>query len=339
MRVGIVVTERCQASSLHTTIDLIIAANYAFQSYFSSSTPLFQYEVIGLKTSTKAYSGSVVCGITPITKYKRPEIVILPGAFESILTADQAKSQLSKLAPLIKILQKWHSEGTVIASICTGNFIIASSSIANGRPLTCHWISEKAAALLYPEEQFVSDKLIIDHGDIVSAGGAMATAQLVLYLVSRFHSRELALATGKLMLVELNFDSQSRFAIFRPNHKHGDALVLKLQKHIEKAYSEGLDLTDFAVTNLIGGRQLSRRFKKATGETPLSYLQLYRVEQVKIGLETTNNPVNTLIWGVGYEDPTSFRRLFKRLTGLTMKEYRNRFSSFTSRRYAKFNAQ
>ncbi|ARU56821.1 transcriptional regulator [Oleiphilus messinensis] len=327
MRVGIIVTERCQASSLHTTIDLIIAANYAFRSYFASNSPLFEYELIGSKTSTKAYNGSAVSSITPITKYKRPDIVILPGAFESVLTADQARNQLSKLAPVIKVLQKWHSEGTVIASICTGNFIIASSSIAKGRPLTCHWISEKTAHLLYPSEQFVSDKLIIDHGDIVSAGGAMATAQLVLYLVSRFHSRELALATGKLMLVELNFDSQSRFAIFRPNRKHGDGLVLRLQKHIEENYAQDIDLSNFSTNNLIGARQLSRRFKKATGETPLSYLQLYRVEQVKIGLEATSKPVNALIWEVGYEDPTSFRRLFKRLTGITMTEYRNRFSS------------
>jgi len=155
----------------------------------------------------------------------------------------------------------------------------------------------------------------------------MAASQLVLYILSRFHSRELALATGKLMLIELNLDNQSRFSIFRPRQNHSDVLVTKLQKNIESSFTLELNITQFASQEGIGIRQLNRRFKKATGETPLSYLQKFRVEQVKIGLESTRKPVNNLIGEVGYEDPTSFRRLFKRYTGITMQEYRSRFST------------
>ena len=157
----------------------------------------------------------------------------------------------------------------------------------------------------------------------------MAVSQLVLYLVSRFHSRELALATGKLMMIELNLNHQSRFAIFRPKKSHSDQLVSNLQQTIESSFSIELDISRYAEKAGIGVRQLSRRFKKATGETPLSYLQRFRVEQVKIGLESTSKAINNLIYEVGYEDPTSFRRLFKRLTGLTMQEYRSRFSATT----------
>jgi len=327
LNVGIVVNERCQASSVFAVTDLIIAANYTLQKYFDSNASLFNYQLIGLKTSVNAYNGSQINSVTKIQDCERPDIVILPGAFESVLTAEYSQKQLSKMSRLFTTLKQWHQSGTIIASVCTGNFILASANIATGRTLTCHWASENTANQLFPQESFDSDQLLIDHGDIISAGGAMAVSQLVLYLVSRFHSRELALATGKLMMIELNQNPQSRFAIFRPKTTHGDSLVSKLQQAIESSFNMELDISQYAHKAGIGVRQLSRRFKKATGETPLSYLQRFRVEQVKIGLESSNTAINNLIFDVGYEDPTSFRRLFKRLTGLTMQEYRSRFST------------
>ncbi len=329
LNVAIVVNERCQASSVFAVSDLIIAANYTLQRYFGTSTPLFNYQLIGLKTSVHAYNGSQIGSITKIQDCKRPDIVILPGAFESVLTPPHTQELLAKMSRLFTTLKEWHQDGTTIASVCTGNFILASSDITAGRTLTCHWASENTANQLFPNESFDTEKLLIDHGDIISAGGAMAVSQLVLYLVSRFHSRELALATGKLMMIELNLNHQSRFAIFRPKINHSDTLVNKLQKTIEDSFSVELDISLYADKAGIGVRQLSRRFKKATGETPLSYLQRFRVEQVKIGLESTNKAINNLILDVGYEDPTSFRRLFKRLTGLTMQAYRGRFSATT----------
>ena len=325
-KVAIVVTERCQASSVFVVTDLLMAANYVLQQYFGCHTPLFEFELVGLKSHVKAYNGQNIDAIVPITKCQSPDIVILPGAFESVLPTQQTQDQLAKLQPLLKHIKKWHSAGAIMASVCTGNLVLASAGIAQGRELSCHWTSKTTAQAIFPHGLFNTDKLVIDHGDILSIGGAMAVSQLVLYLVNRLHSRELALATGKLMMVELNFDNQSRFAIFRPNHQHGDALVNQLQIHIEVDYQQAFHLHEFAAQQGIGERQLARRFKKATGETPLSYLQRFRVEQVKIALETTRTAANNLIWQVGYEDPTSFRRLFKRFTGLTMQEYRKRFS-------------
>ncbi|MEH6343543.1 MAG: helix-turn-helix domain-containing protein [Bermanella sp.] len=325
-KVAIVVTERCQASSVFVVTDLLMAANYALQQYFSGDIPLFEYELVGIKSRVKAYNGQNIDGIVPAAQCQAPDIVILPGAFESILPEKQTQNQLAKLEPIFKHVQSWHAAGALMASVCTGNFVLASAGIAKGRPLSCHWASKDTAKALFPKEVFDTDQLVIDHGDMVSIGGAMAVSQLVLYLINRLHSRELALATGKLMMVELNFENQSRFAMFRPNHQHGDTLVSQLQQHIEEDYQQELMLSQFANNNGIGERQLARRFKKSTGETPLSYLQRYRVEQVKIALESSRTPANNLIWQVGYEDPTSFRRLFKRFTGLTMLEYRKRFS-------------
>jgi len=304
-----------------------MAANFAAQKYFDMTPTLFSYQLIGLTRKVRAYNGCQIDSVTKIQECSRPDIVILPGAFESVLTPAKSRELLDSMIPLFNTLRSWHQAGTIMASVCTGNFILSSAQITMGRTLTCHWTSLESANILFPGETFDVSKLLIDHGDVISAGGATAVSQLVLYLVSRFHSRELALATGKLMMIELNLDHQSRFAIFRPRHDHGDALVAKLQQHIESQFNEAPDVDKFASVQGIGLRQLTRRFKKATGETPLSYLQQFRVEQVKIDLESTAVSINTLVWNAGYDDLSSFRRLFKRYTGLTMQEYRSRFSS------------
>ena len=325
IRIGIIVSERCQASSVFAVTDLIMAANYCLSRYFAEPTPLFSYQLIGLTESVRAYNGSDIGPAVKITTCDRPDVVILPGAFESVLEQSHCQSLLDKMPHIFTALHRWHHQGSVIASVCTGNFLLAAAKISAGRPLTCHWASSEVAARLFPNETFNTDNLLIDHGDIVSAGGAMATSQMVLHLIARFHSRELALATGKLMMIELNLESQNRFAMFQPRQNHSDTLVAKLQRTIETSFQSRLDLTSFADLAGIGERQLSRRFKRATGESPLSYLQRYRVEQVKIGLESTSDAINKLILDAGYEDHTSFRRLFKRFTGVTMKEYRSRF--------------
>jgi len=326
INVGIIVNERCQASSVYSAVDLIIAANFALKHYLNEDKPLFSYQLIGISSKAQAYNGHVLSGLTKIQECDRPDLVILPGAFESVLSSAHAKKLIANLAPIQTMLRTWHNAGTVIASVCTGNFLLASARVAKGRALTCHWASEDTARQLFPTSTFDTQKLLIDHGDIVSAGGAMAVSQMLLYLIARFHSRELALATGKIMLVELNLEQQSRFSIFKPEKKHADLLVSKLQTHIEALYQSDPNLPGFAAKAGIGLKQLSRRFKKSTGETPLSYLQKFRVEQVKMGLESRIKPINNLIWDVGYEDPSSFRRLFKRHTGLTLQEYRSRFS-------------
>ena len=327
INVGIIVNERCQASSVYSAVDLIIAANFALKHYLDDDRPLFSYQLIGISNKAQAYNGHMLSGLVKIQDCDRPDLAILPGAFESVLSSAHAKKLIAKMLPIQTMLRTWHDAGTVIASVCTGNFLLASAQVARDRALTCHWASEDTARQLFPTTTFDTQKLLIDHGDIVSAGGAMAVSQMLLYLISRFHSRELALVTGKLMLVELNLEQQSRFSIFKPEKKHADLLVAKLQKHIEALYQSDPDLPAFAEKVGIGLKQLSRRFKKSTGETPLSYLQKFRVEQVKMGLESRAKPINTLIWDAGYEDPSSFRRLFKRHTGLTLQEYRNRFSA------------
>ena len=324
--VGIIVTPRCQASSVYLITDLLLAANFAATTFLGAATPPFDIQLIGLKNKESAYNGCVVSPLSHTDHCLRPDIVLVPGAFEAVLRQDTIEQLLQDMKKLFPVLSRWHQEGSVIGSVCTGNFLIAKAGISAGRTITCHWATEKTGKNIFPGETFVAEKMLVDHGDLISAGGALAVTQLVLYLLQRFHSRELALATAKLMMIEPCYESQNRFAIFSPSKSHGDALVETLQKQIEEHFDKSLSFQEYAETKGITERQLNRRFKKMTGETPLSYQQRIRIEHVKNGLETTMKNINNLIWEAGYEDPTSFRRLFKRYTGMTMQEYRRRFS-------------
>ena len=327
--VGIVVTERCQASSVFTVVDLLMAANFAATEFLAGDATPFAWRLLGLQAQATAYNGCSVRPIDPVGECSRPDIVLVPGIFEAVLSVSHMKKLLLRLQSLDSPLQAWHAAGTVVGSVCTGNFLVAGAGLAAGRTLTCHWASARNARQLFPAETFVAEKMLIDHGDLVSAGGALAVTQLVLYLLQRFHSRELALATAKLMMVEPSFASQSRFAMFSPSKAHGDQMVEVLQRHIEQHIDSTINFSVYAQAGGITERQLNRRFKKATGETPLSYQQRMRIEHVKHALENSQKRLNTLVWETGYEDLTSFRRLFKRYTGMTMQDYRTRFSAMT----------
>lgn len=328
-KISILVTERCQASNIHTILDTLIAANQVAKAYLKADRSPFKFELIGLEKKVKAYNQSSIDNIQLIHKVSRPEIVIIPGAFEAAITTKEAIDCLEKYRDALEILNDWHKQGSLLASACTGNFLLAKTNALNGREITCHWAFSSLGRKLFPNERFHANKILIDHGDIVSAGGATAIAQLVLYIIAREHSKELAQLTAKMMLIEMNFEQQSRFAIFRPSHNHDDFIVLKLQKQLEENYSQPFDLNLFASNNALSEKQIVRRFKGITGETPLSYLQKLRIEKVKIRLESGTKSINKAIWDVGYEDISSFRRLFKKTTGLTLQEYKSRFSAWS----------
>ncbi|MBU3002458.1 GlxA family transcriptional regulator [Paraglaciecola arctica] len=327
MNIAILVTDRCQASSIHLTLDLLIAANYIAKDNFGSDISVFNIELVGIKKKAQAYNQTFIDGIKPINLTTRPDILIIPSVFEAIIDEENALNCMRHHTTVVATIKAWHNKGTLLASACTGSFLLANSGLMGGRELTCHWASSALATKLFPAESFQTNKLLIDHGDIISAGGSSAIAQLILYIMSREYSRELALITAKIMLIEVNFEGQSRFAIFRPTHDHNDPLVLALQEQLESKVNSPFDLTLFAKQQALSEKQVVRRFKKITGETPLSYLQKVRIENVKMALESGAKSLNKTIWDVGYEDTTSFRRLFKKNTGLTMQEYRSRFST------------
>jgi transcriptional regulator GlxA family with amidase domain len=325
IRVDILVGDRCQASGVFSVIDTFIAANYCYRKSSGLKKDIFSFQMIGRCTEHRAYNGYPIGQIQSINEDERPDILVVPGVGEATANEQRLAHSLNEYDDYIQLIRTWHKQGAVIAGVCQGNFLLASSGIAANRVLTTHWIMEDQTNKLFPEQAFDVNQLMLDHGDVISVGGASAIAQMVLYLIERFHSRELALQAGRLMLIEPVKDVQTPFSMFLPNRTHGDSYVAELQDLLEQNFREVESLPELMSQVAISERQLTRRFKQATGETPIAYLQRLRIEFVRRGLETTNKQVNSLIWESGYEDVSSFRRLFKKTLGITMTEYRQRY--------------
>jgi len=325
LNIAIMVVDRCHGSGVNTVLDTLTTANYLNQQYLNNSHQFCQFEMLGKQQYATAYNGQRIGPLKRLTDAERPDILILPGIVEAVLSTSHIQSILEKYKNWYPKLREWHAAGTVIAACCSSNLLVAAIGLAKGRPLTCHWATEPAVKALFPNENFQTRKMIFDHGDIVSMGGATSIGQMMLHLIERFGNRELSMLTAKMLLIDPERGEQAPFALFSPNKKHQDDLVLEVQAWLEEHYQDKLNVTDMGDTWNISERQLSRRFKKATGETTGNYLQALRLEHVKRGLESSGSAFNNIIWDAGYEDVSSFRRLFKRETSMTMKEYRQRF--------------
>jgi transcriptional regulator GlxA family with amidase domain len=167
---------------------------------------------------------------------------------------------------------------------------------------------------------------LTEQNRILCSGAVTTSLNLALRLVEQFAGTDIAVATGKMMLIDTNRVSQSSYATMPDQPQHSDALVARAQRWMEKSLSHGFSLTELARYLAVSERPLTRRFKEAVGEAPLHYLQSLRVDVAKRLLETRGLKVDAVSERVGYGDLSTFRRLFKRETGLSPREYQRRFS-------------
>jgi transcriptional regulator GlxA family with amidase domain len=248
------------------------------------------------------------------------DLIYIPGFLADVQQViDQEKKDIAWL-------KKQYDRGTKLAAACNGNFILAETGILKRRKATTHWSLINEFRKRYPDVQLQPEKILIDEGDILSGAGTNACLNLALYLVHRFGSDELAMISSKVFLVDSGRRIQKPYETYSTPKKHGDDIIIKTQDWIENNFKESITLESMTEISRLGKRTLIRRFKKATGDTPLVYLQKLRVENAKRLLEGTGNTFNEITWQVGYEDVSSFQRLFKSETGLSPKEYRAKFS-------------
>ena len=325
INIVMVVSDNCMGSTIFSALDLLTTANYLNKSYCGHTEDFCQVHMVGTSTYQTAFNGQKIGPLMDIQAVEKPDVLLLPSIEVAVASKRRAMAAFKKFEPWFPIFREWQKQGTIIASTCSGNLLIAAAGLSRQRPLTCHWINQTIAQELFPHEQFRAESSFFDHGDLISSGGAMSINQLILYLIERLGSRELALYCGKIMLVEPALGKQSRYTFFKPNKAHEDQQVKKMQDWLEKNFDQRINVSNVGREWGISERQLVRRFRKVTGETPGSYLQKIRLDHVKHELENTEQPANNIIWSSGYEDVSSFRRLFKKETGMTMKEYRKRF--------------
>lgn len=218
-----------------------------------------------------------------------------------------------------------YEQGADIASLCTGAFLVAETDLLAGKVATTHWIAVDLFQRKYPNIQLLHEQIIVDAGRIYSCGGAMSFVNLIMYLVEKFCGSEIALLAAKMFLIDLNKGPQHSYAIFSTQKHHHDDEILRAQRWIETHYNKKLTVEKVAGHVAMSKRHFIRRFKHATGNTPLEYLQRVRVESVKKQLEAGKGSIETIVRSVGYDDMASFRKIFIRHTGLSPTEYRRRY--------------
>ncbi len=225
-------------------------------------------------------------------------------------------------------IRNQYDKGAIICSVCTGSLMLAEAGLLNDREATSHWSAGGTFRRCYPQVLLRPERVLVPSGlehRIVTSGGSASWADLSLYLIARFCGAEEARRTAKLFLFGDRSDGQRPFAAMARPTQHDDAAIAQSQTWIADNYALANPVARMAEISGLTSRTFKRRFTNATGYAPLDYVQTLRIEEAKQMLETSDDAIDEIAALVGYEDPNSFRRLFKRTTGITPNQYRMRF--------------
>lgn len=248
-----------------------------------------------------------------------PHVVILPPSLEG--DAEQLQPCYSDW------LRQQHGVGVILASVCAGAFALGEAGLLDGRRVTTHWALATQLAARFPEVEVLPERMVIDDGDLITAGGLMAWTDLGLALVTRLLGPTIAAETARFLVVDLNRESQRQFSSFVPSFDHGDAAVLGVQHWLQGEGGAEASLASMAARAGLGERTFLRRFRAATGMKPTEYCQQLRVTKARELLEFTRQSIDQVAWQVGYRDSGAFRKVFARLVGVAPGDYRRRFGT------------
>ena len=331
IKVAIVALPFCHGSGVIGVMDFFAAANYCDRAW-QRSEPRFDCQIVTVDNEpVRSYSGIPIAPTVDWQDYAA-DVIIVGSAMEAVLGDRHIDAALNLSRTMHPWLQGAVDRGAVVASVCTGSFVLAEAGLLDDQVATTHWRAAPAFRRRYPNLRLETEQLLVDNGLIICAGGATSFVDLCLYLVERLGSPALAVACSKLLILDARRSEQTPYMSFYGSRSHQDEKIGEVQEWLEQHYAEHIVIDELADRAHLGPRTFKRRFKEATGETPLSYLQHLRIEAAKHALESTQRHTAQIIWDVGYEDASSFRRLFKRNVGCTMEEYRRRFSYVTPQR-------
>ena len=226
---------------------------------------------------------------------------------------------------VIDWLKDLYGRGSHIATICTGAFVLAETGLLDGKTATTHWGFADQFQKRYPRIELKPERLITDEGNLFCSGGYNGGIDLSLYLVEKYCGHEVALQSSKSVLADIGRTSQAPYAIFQYQKDHRDHQILTVQEWIENNFDQNFNYDKLARQHAMSRRTFERRFKAATGDTPLIYQQRIRVEAAKRLLEDGNRSFDEITYQVGYEDSSSFRKVFLKQTGLRPTEYQKKF--------------
>ncbi len=284
--------------------------------------PMLKVQLVGTTKEIELNNGMyTVCPDVLTKDLKKTDLIIVPA-----VDGDMKKAVEMNQDYVPWIIEQ-HRNGAEVASLCIGAFLLASTGILNGRKCATHWMFADTFRQMYPEVNLVVEKIITDENGVYSSGGAFSYLNLILYLIEKYAGRQIAVVCSKIFQIDIDRNNQSPFIIFRGQKEHEDEPVKKAQDFIEKNFQDKITVDQLAAMLAVGRRNLERRFKKATSNTIAEYIQRVKMEAAKMSFESSRENVNEVMYNVGYTDPKAFRVTFKRITGLSPMQYRNKYNA------------
>ncbi|MCE6988265.1 GlxA family transcriptional regulator [Dyadobacter sp. CY323] len=317
VQLGLLITNRHRLLSVAALLDVFESVNNFYEK--ANEPAFFNINLLSQDPQPENYYGSYE--MKSIHSSPQMDLILVPAFGAGDLAVSITNNKM-----FIPWLWKQHQNGAEIASFCTGAFLLAAAGLLNGKEATTHIDSAQALASNFPEVIMKSDAVVTDDRGIYTSGGATSSFHLMLYLIRQRCGKDLTLKTAKMFAIDMDREQQTYFGTFAPKQNHGDGLVNMAQQKIEKEYQEGSTIETLIQDIPASRRNVVRRFKQAIGVTPIEYLQRTRIEAAKKLLAQTDQSVLEVMLNSGYNDLKSFRQLFKKSTGVTPKEYRDKFN-------------
>ncbi|MBO9730292.1 MAG: helix-turn-helix domain-containing protein [Chitinophaga sp.] len=308
-------------SSITGSFEILKGAHAYWQAM--GNPPLMEIHIAGFVKELKVDHGFFSVRPSHLGDIHKTDLLIIP-------SVDYDDELIQKNGPLINWIKTQYKGGAEIASMCSGAFLLASTGLLDGKSCATHWRLSANFSQLFPNVQLQPDHLITAEQRIYTNGGGYSFLNLILYLVEIYFDRATAIYCSKIFQIDIERSSQSPFRIFQVQKNHGDELITQAQTYIEENLGERISFEQLASKLATSRRNFDRRFIKATGNTPVEYLQRVKVEVAKSTLEKSNKSVLEVMIDVGYSDEKAFREVFKKITGLSPLDYKEKFHKTTA---------
>lgn len=301
------------------TYEIFERANaYWYENHFEER---FRIVLAGVSKKTDFHQGLLTvnthCHVDDIA---HTNLIVIPSL------ARNYEQALKKNKQLVSWIERQYKGGAEIASMCSGAYMLASAGLLDGKKCSTHWCFSDSFKVQYPKVNLQPAQLITHEHGIYTNGGGYSFLNLALYLVEKFYDRQTAIYCSKMFQIELDRQTQSPFIIFKGQKEHSDEIIKLAQAYIEDNLQEKISIEDLSSRFAVGRRNFDRRFIKATGNTPVEYFQRVKIEAAKKAFETSRKNINEVMYEVGYSDIKAFREVFRKITGMSPLEYRNKYN-------------
>lgn len=317
--ISILVPESSVLAAVDDPRHIFSMVNSLFEK--QGKSPIFDIKFVGLKKEVKLHNSSFSVHIDLLLEQvEKTDLIFIPAISGNLQEALEINIEF------IPWIIKQRKQGAEVVSLCLGAFMLAKTGLLDGKKCSTHWQAADEFRQMFPNINLQTDKIITEDEGIYTSGGATSYWNLLLYLVEKYTDRQTAIMISKIFAIDIKRDTQSQFIIFNGQNSHTDEEIKKAQNIIENNFHERLTIEGLSSKLALSRRSLERRFKKATNNTVNEYIQRVKIEAAKKSFETSRKNITEVMLDVGYSDTKAFRGMFKKLTGMTPFDYRNKYN-------------